>query len=71
MDKTAPAIKPDYLLALERLPAWVWPLLSMILCSRMAAAFAALSGSLVSSGGPATCCTVAYPYQSVGVADPW
>ena len=29
MDKTAPAIKPDYLLALERLPAWVWPLLSL------------------------------------------
>ncbi len=28
MDKTASAIKPDYLLALERLPVWVWPLLS-------------------------------------------
>ena len=29
MDKTAPALKPDYLLALERLPTWAWPLLSM------------------------------------------
>ena len=30
MNKTAPAIKPDYLSALERVPAGVWPLLSMI-----------------------------------------
>ena len=29
MNKTAPAIKPDYVSALERLPARVWPLLSV------------------------------------------